>query len=101
MNCHLRNLRTCLPEEKNGPVDMSLAAQERRGQLRAQAARDLVNIDLEEREKRRLASYGLALVAFIGALVLLWSHAPWYSRSAVFPAIALAWGFNLSAQEGL
>lgn len=82
-------------------MDMSLAAQERRGALRAQAARDLVNIDHEERERRQLASYVFATVAFIGAVVLLWSHAPWYGRSAVFPVLALAWGFNLSAQEGL
>lgn len=82
-------------------VDQSPEAQARRAALREKAARDLVNIDDEERERRRVASYFVAGGAILLAAFLLWSNAPWYSRGAIFPVVALAWGFNLSAKEGL
>lgn len=90
-----------LLKERTPEVDQSPKAQERRAELRAKAARDLVNIDDEERERRRVASYAFAAFAALLALYLLWSHAPWYSRGALFPVVALAWGYNLSAKEGL
>lgn len=90
-----------LLKEKTPEVDQSPKAKERRAELRAKAARDLVNIDDEERERRRVASYAFAAFAALLALYLLWSNAPWYSRGALFPVVALAWGYNLSAKEGL
>eukprot|EP00438_Fugacium_kawagutii_P034429 Skav211620 [mRNA] locus=scaffold3083:412776:415594:- [translate_table: standard] len=90
-----------MPKEKTGEVDQSPEAQARRAELRAAAARDLVNIDDEERERRRVASYAFAAFAVVLAVFLLWSNAPWYSRGALFPVVALGWGFNLSAKEGL
>lgn len=90
-----------LLKERTPEVDQSAKARERRAELRAKAARDLVNIDDEERERRRVASYAFAAFAALLALYLLWSNAPWYSRGALFPVVALAWGYNLSAKEGL
>jgi len=88
-------------KEKTPRVDQTPEAQQRRAELRAQAARDLVNIDEEERERRRVASYAFAAFAAILAVFLLWSNAPWYSRGALLPVVAFAWGYNLSAKEGL
>ncbi|CAE8629829.1 unnamed protein product [Polarella glacialis] len=82
-------------------VDRSPEAESRRAELRATAATSLVNIDDEERARRRIAGLAFAAFAFVLSAYLLWTQAAWYSRAGVFPVIALAYGFLLSAEEGL
>lgn len=89
-----------LKEQVTG-VDQSPEAQQRRADLRAAAAKDLVNIDEEERGRRRTAGVAMTAFSVLLCAFLLWSGAPWTSRLAVFPVFALAFGFNLSADEGL
>ncbi len=68
--------------------------------LREEAARDLVNIDGAERQRRLLAgSVGLAATAALGFLC---ATQPWYVRYfAVSPLLGLSLGFLVSGQQGL
>jgi len=68
--------------------------------LREEAARDLVNIDAAERQRRLLA--GSAGLAFTAALGVLCATQPWYVRYfAVSPFLGLSLGFLVSGQQGL
>lgn len=82
-------------------IDSSAEAQLAREALRDAAARNLVNIDQQERWRRGLAGAVFAVVVALLAAVLLWFQAAWYARLGVFPLVALAYGYILSAQEGL
>jgi len=82
-------------------IDKSPIAEQKRAELRAAAARDLVNIDQDERERRRLGGLAFAALAVLLALFMLWSNTIWYGRAGLFPVVALAYGYLLSAEEGL
>lgn len=90
--------KEAIPEEE---VDGSPEAERAREALREAAARDLVNIDEAERERRGLAGAAFAAGAALLAGALLWTQAAWYLRLGIFPVVALAYGFLLSAEEGL
>merc|ERR1719231_178695 len=84
------------------PVDPStVPSDEERARWRATAAEQLVNIDAEERERRRTA--GLAMGAFtvvLGAALLSW-HVPAAARLAISPPLFLSVGYLASWREGL
>ncbi|CAK0816387.1 unnamed protein product [Prorocentrum cordatum] len=88
-------------KESVGEVDQSPEAQRRREALRAAAARDLVNIDEEERERRRTLAVPMAVLSAAFCAFLLLTGAPWTSRVAVLPFFFLTGGLYLSGQEGL
>ena len=79
----------------------SVPSPEEQARRRDQAAVDLVNIDDEERERRKVA--GLALVAFTVAFgaALLGAHAPATARFAIAPPMFLGVGYLASYKEGL
>jgi len=81
--------------------DESEAGRAKREQLRNEAAAALVNIDGDERERRDLVGNVLASAVVLVAVAQLVSAVPWTTRALMFPLIALAYGFKLSALEGL
>lgn len=89
-----------LKEAAPAPDD-SEAGRRKREQLRNEAAAALVNIDSDERDRRDLIGNVLALVVVLVAVAQLASSVPWTTRAAMFPLLALAYGFKLSAKEGL
>lgn len=72
-----------------------------RAELRAAAARDLMNIDAVERERRRLAGTAFgALTAAVAAALLALDVGP-LARLAIAPPLFLTYGYLASAREGL
>lgn len=90
-----------LLKERAASPDTSEAGRAERARRRAEAAEALVNIDEAERERRSLVGGVLAVAALIIAAALLAAHAPWGARAGLLPLVALAYGFRLSAEEGL
>lgn len=82
-------------------IDNTPEAQSARAALREAAARNLTNIDDQERERRRLVGLATVAGALVLALLMLWSKVDWSVRLAIFPIVALGNGYLLSAQEGL
>lgn len=83
-------------------VDPSeVPSDEERSRRRAQAAKDLTNIDMRERERRLLASQGFGAVTAVVAAALLGSHAAPLARLAIAPPLFLTYGFYASYQQGL
>lgn len=90
-----------LLKERAPPADDSEAARAERARRRAKAAEQLVNIDDDERARRLLVGNVLVVAAAVAAAVLLSINAPWPTRAALLPLVALAYGFRLSGEEGL
>ena len=76
-------------------------AADERAARRAVAAEQLVNIDMPERERRRLAGAAAAAGTAALAIGLLAFDAPALSRVAIGPPLFLAYGYLASAQTGL
>jgi hypothetical protein len=86
--------------QRDVPCDCDLSEDERAAR-RVQAARDLVNIDQEERDRRQMAgTIGAVLTAVLAASLLV-SHAGPLTRLAIDPPFALSYGYLMSAKEGL
>jgi len=88
-------------KERVENVDNSEAGVASRAQKRDKAAQELVNIGDEERARRDFAGNVGAVVLVLIVAVLLATSASWQARAAIFPVVALTYGFKLSAQEGL
>jgi len=69
--------------------------------LRTVAAAELVNIGGAERQRRRVAGAGMAVLSALLAVGLLATDAAPLSRAAIAPPLFLAYGFLASAQTGL
>jgi len=77
-----------------------LPEESERERRREQAAKDLVNIDQEERNRRLIAG-GTGMV-FTTALAFICASQPWYVRYfGVSPFLGLSLGFLVSGQSGL
>mmetsp|Transcript_10726 Transcript_10726/g.17169 ORF Transcript_10726/g.17169 Transcript_10726/m.17169 type:complete len:202 (-) Transcript_10726:746-1351(-) len=76
-------------------------SEEDRAKLRDQAARDLTNIDLEERQRRRRVGQGLNILSAVLGVTLVFLHVPALSRLAIFFPLAFAEGYITSANTGL
>lgn len=74
---------------------------EERAALRERAARDLTNIDDEERARRGVAGSVLAVVTVAVGAGLLASHSPPLTRLSIAPLLFLSYGFTASSREGL
>mmetsp|Transcript_46643 Transcript_46643/g.122485 ORF Transcript_46643/g.122485 Transcript_46643/m.122485 type:complete len:261 (-) Transcript_46643:640-1422(-) len=74
---------------------------EERAVRRAVAARELTNIDAEERARRRLAGTAFSGITVLLAFGLLATQAAPLSRVAIAPPLFLSYGFLASAREGL
>ena len=79
----------------------SIPSDEERARRRAEAADALTNIDMPERDRRRLAGGAMAVVtAILAAGLLAFDVAP-LARLAIGPPAFLAYGYLASAQTGL
>ena len=75
--------------------------EEERERRQAAAAEALTNIDLPERERRRLAGGVLSVLTAALAAALLATDAPAATRIAIGPPLFLSYGYLRSAQQGL
>jgi len=90
-----------LLKERAPTPDNSAEARAERARLRAEAAEDLVNIDGPERERRALAGNAMTVVTVLLIVGLLAGQAPWFARAGLLPVFVLAYGYRMSADEGL
>ena len=79
----------------------SVPSDAERQALRDTAAANLVNIDQDERDRRRVAGTALSVATAALAIGLLAVHADAVTRAATLPPVFLASGFLASAEEGL
>jgi len=79
----------------------SIPSDAERAALREQAAEDLVNIDQNERDRRRIAGTALSVATAALALALLAAQVGALTRAAILPPVFLATGYLASADEGL
>ena len=75
--------------------------EEDRQERRLAAATQLINIDMPERERRKLAGTVFSTGTAALAVGLLATGAPTLTRFAIAPPLFLAYGFLASAKEGL
>lgn len=79
----------------------SVPAEEEQRKRREDAARDLVNIDMQERQRRTaVGTAGSVLTAALG-VGLLAAHAPVATRFAIAFPLFLSYGFLESGRTGL
>ena len=81
--------------------ESSIPSDEERAQLRAEAAANLMNINMPERDRRRLAGTGMSALTALLAVGLLATHAGPAARLAIAPPLFLSYGYLASAQTGL
>lgn len=83
-------------------VNASDVPGEQERALRREAAADqLVNIDMPERDRRRLAGTALSVCTAALAVGLVAAHAPPLTRFAIAPPLFLSYGYLASAETGL
>jgi len=84
------------------PIDpAAVPSDEERARRRADAAKQLVNIDMEERQRRKMAGLAMAAISTAVGAALLTAHAPAASRLAIAPPLFLSIGYLGSWREGL
>ena len=81
--------------------ETDVPSEEERARRRAAAAESLTNIDMAERERRRLAGTVLAVLTAALGVGLIASEVPALTRVAIAPPLFLSYGFLASAQTGL
>lgn len=79
----------------------TVPSMEERAGRRDNAARELVNIDDDERERRLYVGGALSVVTLALGAFLLTSHAPAVERLAIAPPLFLSYGYIASWQKGL
>lgn len=79
----------------------SIPSDSERTALRAEAAASLTNIDMPERERRRLVGSVLSVLTLGLAIGLIVGHAPTLTRFAIAPPLFFSYGYLASWQTGL
>jgi len=79
----------------------SIPSEEERADLRANAARQLINIGQAERDRRMLAGKVLSVGTIFTAAALLRSDVSPLARFSIAPALFLSYSALVSAKEGL
>mmetsp|Transcript_15543 Transcript_15543/g.27634 ORF Transcript_15543/g.27634 Transcript_15543/m.27634 type:complete len:220 (+) Transcript_15543:58-717(+) len=79
----------------------SIPSDQERATLRAEAAASLTNIDMSERDRRRLAGTVMSVLTAGLAVGLIVGQAPTLTRFAIAPPLFLSYGFLASAKSGL
>lgn len=79
----------------------SLPSEEEQARRRQEAAASLTNIDMDERERRKVAGSAFAVVTAALAVWMLATDIAPLARAAIGPPLFLSYGYLKSYEEGL